>query len=107
MKNGKASGIDEIENEHLQGLNEDGLNKLTELCNEIYNTRYIPKELKHSLFITIPKKKNAQLCLEHRTISLMSHITKIIVGIIIDRNGDKMDREISDSKSGFRPGDRD
>ena len=104
MKNGKASGIDEIKTEHLKALNEDGLNKLTEICNEIYNTGYIPKELRHSLFITIPKKKNAQLCSEHRTISLMSHITKIILGIIIDRNRDKIDGEISDSQSGFRPG---
>ena len=60
MKNGKASGIGEIKTEHRKGVNEDGLNKLTELCDEIYNTGYIPKELKHSLFITIPKKKNAQ-----------------------------------------------
>ena len=104
MKNGKASGVDEIKTEHLKALDQTGLENLTALCNKIYNTGYIPKELRHSLFITIPKKKNAQMCSDHRTISLMSHITKILLSVIIERNKEKIDREISDSQSGFRTG---
>ena len=104
MKNGKAAGIDEIKTEHLKALGDEGLNRITELCNKIFNTGYIPKELRHSLFITIPKKKNAQKCEEHRTISLMSHVTKILLSIIIERNKEKIDAQISDSQSGFRPG---
>ena len=92
MKVGKAPGIDDITTEHLKGLDESGLDKLTELCDLIYNTGYIPDDLKHSLFITIPKKKNAQNSCEFRTISLMSHITKIILSIIILRNKVKLDR---------------
>ena len=34
----------------------------------------------------------------------MSHITKIILSIIILRNREKLDKEISDSQSGFRTG---
>ena len=104
MKVGKAPGIDDITTEHLKGLDENGLDKLTELCDLIYNTGYIPDDLKHSLFITIPKKKKAQNCCEFRTISLMSHITKIILSIIILRNKVKLDREISQSQSGFQTG---
>ena len=40
MKNGKTSGIDEIKTEHHKGLNEDGLNKLTKLFDEIYNSKW-------------------------------------------------------------------
>ena len=35
-----------------------------------------------SIFFTIPKKLNAIKCAMHRTISLMSLITKIISGVI-------------------------
>ena len=104
MKPGKAPGLDEITTEHLKALDERGTEELTEICNNIYDTGYLPDDLKHSVFITIPKKKKAQHCCEHRTISLMSHITKIILSIIIERNRDIIDREISDSQSGFRSG---
>ena len=70
------------------------MEKLTEMINLIYDSGHIPDDLRHSLFITIPKKKNAQNCAEHRTISLMSHITKIILSVIILRNKDKLDKEI-------------
>ena len=104
MKAGKAPGVDAVTTEHLKGLGDDGLEKLTEVLNLIYDTGHIPDDLRHSLFITIPKKKKAQNCSEHRTISLMSHITKIILSIIILRNREKLDNEISDSQSGFRNG---
>ena len=104
MKTGKAPGVDALTTEHLKGLDDNGLDKLTEMLNLIYDTGHIPDDLRHSLFITIPKKKKAQNCSEHRTISLMSHITKIILSIIILRNREKLDNEISDSQSGFRNG---
>lgn len=104
MKTRKAPGIDEITAEHLKALDEEGITTLTEICNEVYETGYIPEQLKHSLFIKIPKKAKAVDCTDYRTISLMSNVTKLILRIITNRNLNTFERETSDNQSGFRPG---
>ena len=102
LKNGKAAGIDEIKSEHLKALDEDSLEHITQLCNNIYNTGEIPKDLRHSLFIKLPKKPKAMDCSDYRTISLMSHVMKIVLKILIDRNTNTIEREIGETQSGFR-----
>ena len=62
MKNGKATGLDEISTEMLKALDDCNVTAITKLCNIIYNTGYIPTELEKSIFITIPKKAKAQDC---------------------------------------------
>ena len=44
-----------------------------------------PSELNKSIFITLPKVNGATKCEKHRTISLMSHITKLVLRIVINR----------------------
>ena len=63
----------------------------------------IPDEMNKSIFVTIPKKPNAQECSEHHTISLMSHLMKLLLRIILERISEKIENEISDCQSGFRP----
>ena len=60
--------------------------------------------MKHSVFITLPKKPKAMICTEFRTISLMSHVTKLLLKIIQQRMVNKIDKEVSKLQSGFRPG---
>ena len=64
----------------------------------------IPTEMKHSVFITISKKPKTIICTESRTISLMSHVTKLILKILLQRMANKIDKEVSRLQSGFRPG---
>ena len=64
----------------------------------------IPTEMKHSVFITLPKKPKAMICTEFRTISLMSRVTKLLLKIIQQRMANKIDKEVSRLQSGFRPG---
>ena len=64
----------------------------------------IPTEVKHSVFITLRKKPKAMICTESRTISLMSHVTKLFLKIIQQRMASKIDKEVSRLQSGFRPG---
>ena len=59
---GKALGEDEITIEMLQALDEIGIDKITELFNKIYDTGYIPDDMKKSTFIPIPKKAKAVNC---------------------------------------------
>ena len=75
-----------------------------DICNEVYKTGCFAHDLKHSIFIRLPKKQNAQECSEHRTISLMSHVVKVILKIVLGRNEYKIEGEIRDSQSGFRTG---
>ena len=65
MKDGKATGSGELPAEALKALDEI----ITSLCNIIYNSGMIPTEMKHSAFITLPKKPKAMICTEFRTVS--------------------------------------
>ena len=52
---------------------------------------------------TSSQKPKAQKCTEFRTISLMTHISKLLLKIIQQRIADKIDKEVSRLQSGFRP----
>ena len=80
------------------------IRNLIDLFNKIYKTVYIPNDLAQSIFITIPKKPKALECSDFRTISLMSHVMKALLKIILDRIEKKLEAEISENQSGLRPG---
>ncbi|GFN90163.1 hypothetical protein PoB_001666900 [Plakobranchus ocellatus] len=61
----------------------------------------IPTDLSKSIFIALPKKPGATECELHRTISLMSHITKILLKIIMLRIRNKIKPEIAEEQCGF------
>ena len=104
MKSGKATGPDDIPIEALMALSDDNTDLITNFCNTIYNSGYIPMEMRKSIFLPIPKKLKAQNCTDFRTISLMSHVTKLLLKIIQIRLKDRIEKEISKLQSGFRPG---
>ena len=104
MNDGKAPGGDSISAVMLKALDNLGLERLTDLTNKIYNTGYIPEDMKESVFIPIPKKPKATQCTEYRTISLMSHATKVLLKIILERVKGKIDVVIGENQSGFRAG---
>ena len=104
MKDGKATGPDELPAEALKALDEHNIEIITSLCNIIYNSGMIPTEMKHSVFVTLPKKPKAMICTEFRTISLMTHVTKLLLKIIQQRMANKIDKEVSRLQSGFQPG---
>ena len=60
--------------------------------------------MKQSVFVPIPKKPKAQNCTVHRTISLMSHVTTLLLKIIQVRITAKINKGVSKSQNGFRSG---
>ena len=104
MKKGKSAGEDGVTTEMLQAMDNLGVKRVTQLFNKIYDTGYIPSDLRKSTFIPIPKKSKAVNCSDLRTISLMSHVTKTLLKVILERNKTKIDWEISPTQSGFRRG---
>ncbi|GFO02707.1 endonuclease-reverse transcriptase [Plakobranchus ocellatus] len=101
MKHGKATGPFNISVELIEALEDFGIGKVTHLLNEIYDTGQIPTDLSKSIFIALPKKPGATECELHRTISLMSHITKILLKIIMLRTRNKIKPEIAEEQCGF------
>ena len=95
IKNGKATGSDELSAEALKALDDINVKLVTELCNMIYESGCIPTELKQSSFVPIPKRPKAQNCSEYRTICLMSHVAKLLFKIIQKRIERRIEEEIS------------
>jgi hypothetical protein len=71
---------------------------------EIYNTGIWPEDFTKSVLIPIPKKANAVDCSDYRTISLISHASKILLKIINSRIQSKADMVLSKTQFGFRKG---
>ena len=57
-----------------------------------------------SLVITLPKKGNLQLCQNYRTISLISHPSKVMLKIILNRLQPQAEYIIAEKQAGFRAG---
>src|SRR5688572_2568112 len=102
MKKGKAAGIDDLPAEFLKILEGETLKKLVELCMEVYSTVIWPDDFTKSAMIPIPKKANAVECSDYRTVSLISHASKILLQIINNRIQAKADMVFSKTQFGFR-----
>ena len=77
---------------------------LTNICNKIWSMGEWPKPWSQSLIITHPKKGNIQLCQNYRTISLISHPSKVMLKIILNRLQPYADQIIAEEQAGFRQG---
>ena len=82
LKKGKSAGVDNIPAELVQAGGEDIITALTTICNKIWQTGEWPSPWTQSLVITFPKKGNLQQCQNYRTISLISHASKVMLKII-------------------------
>jgi len=100
----KATGADSIPAEFLQMLGENGIEAITKLMNNIYNTGVMPSDFLQNIFVTIPKVNKAQDCSDFRTISFISHTSKILLHLINARITPIIECHLSDSQMGFRKG---
>ena len=82
VKKGKSAGVDNIPSELVQAGGETMIDVLTEFCNRIWRTGEWPTPWTQSLIITHSKKGNFQLCQNYRTISLISHSSKVMLKVI-------------------------
>ena len=57
-----------------------------------------------SLVITLPKKGNLQQCQNYRTISLISHPSKVMLKIILNRLKSQAEKIVAEEQAGFRAG---
>ena len=78
----KASGGNGIPVELFQILQDDAVKVLHSICQQIWKTQQWPRDWKRSVFIPIPKKSNAKECSNYRTITLISHSSKVMLKIL-------------------------
>ena len=77
---------------------------LTAICNKIWKTGEWPTTWTQSLVITLPNKGNLQLCQNYRTISLISHPSKVMLKVILNRLQPQPEEIIAEEQAGFRAG---
>ena len=104
LKDGKAAGVDNIPAELIKNGGESVIELLTKICNKTWQTGEWPTQWTQSLIITLPKKGNLQLCQNYRTISLISHASKVMLKIILNRLNPQAEEIIAEEQAGFRSG---
>ena len=103
MPKGIAAGTDEVYIELTQALDDLGAEWMTKIVNKIYEEGHFPTAMSRSVFITLPKKAGTTKCELHRTVSLMSHMTKVTLKILLQRMRGRTKGEISEEQFGFMP----
>ena len=104
LKMGKSAGVDNIPAELVQAGGEAMIDILTTNCNKIWKTGEWPTTWNESLVITLPKKGNLQLCQNYRTISLISHPSKVMLKITLNRLQPQAEEIIAEEEAGCRAG---
>uniref|UniRef100_A0A8D8LZ42 Craniofacial development protein 2 n=3 Tax=Cacopsylla melanoneura TaxID=428564 RepID=A0A8D8LZ42_9HEMI len=102
LSNNKSCGADNIPIEFVKLLTEDGITLITDMFNIIYRTGQIPEDFITSTFITLPKVSKAKNCSDFRTISLISHLSKILLQIMKNRINPIIEEHLSETQMGFR-----
>ena len=85
LKKGRSAGVDNILTGLLQAGGEDVITAVTTICNKIWQTGEWPTPWTQSLVITLPKKGNLQQFQKYQTISLISHLSKVMLKTILNR----------------------
>ena len=103
LTNRKSPGYDNIPIELFKAAGDVAAKMRTIICQRIWNTNTWPKDWKKSVFIPLPKKGDSRDCANNRTISLISHASKVLLKVI-QRLEQHLDREIQIEQAGFQKG---
>ena len=104
LKKGKSAGVDNKPAELVRAGGETMADVLTEICDRVWRTGEWPTPWTQSLIITLPKKGNLQLCQNYRIISLISHSSKVMLKVILNRLKPRAEEIIAEEQAGFRAG---
>ena len=93
LSSGKALGSDAIPAEIYKARGPPVAEKLTELFQIMWRKEAIPQEFKDATIIHLFKRKaNPQVCDNHRGISLLSIVGKILVRVLLNRLNEHFER---------------
>ena len=103
MKKNKAVGVDGIPAEFWKALGNKATKEIVELCKSMYEEGKWGNDFTQVVMIPIPKTKATE-CEDHRTISLISHASKIMLKILTRRIEARAKDFIGKNQFGFRRG---
>ena len=98
----KASEGDGIPVELFQILKDDAVKVLHSICQQIWKTQQWLQDWKRSVFISIPKKVNAQECSNYCTTALITHTSEVMLQVLQARLQQYGNHEVPDVQAGFR-----
>ena len=101
MKRNKTTGPGEIATGLVTALEDFRNGEATEVINQMYNTGEIADDLSKSNFIALPKRACATECELRQIISLLRHITKLTLRIIMNKAWNRTFSEIVKEQWGF------
>ncbi|GFR65263.1 endonuclease-reverse transcriptase [Elysia marginata] len=102
LKAGKSPGLDNIPAEIIKNSGEMGIKALHHLFCQIWKQQEWPEDWKLQEFVMLYKNGNSKECGNSRTIALISHASKILLIIILNRMKCKVEEELSDCQAGYR-----
>ena len=104
LKAGTSPGVDNIPSLLLKNGVKSTTKVLTAIRRKIWETKEWPKEWTQSLVIPLPKEGNLKQCQNYSTISLISHPSKIMLRVILNRLKAKAEELLTTNQADFRPG---
>ena len=104
MKKGKSAGVGNIPADLVQAGGEYVITAVMTICNKVWQTGEWSTTWTQSLVITLPEISNLQQCQNYRTISLISHPSKVMLTIILNRLKSQAEKIIAEEQAGFRVG---
>ena len=96
----KSPGSDGITAELLQAGDEQLARQIHKICNKAWYEGMIAEEWSKSILVPIPKKGDLSLCCNYRTISLINHIGKVLLTVLLNQLKTQLDPYISEKQEG-------
>ena len=97
MKNGKASGEDDISIEIIKKMGNTGLKWMLEVINLAWRNKQVPKDWAKAVICPIHKKGVKTDCENYRGMSLLSHTGKSYERILEKRLRNIVEHKIKES----------
>ena len=104
LEKGMSTGVDNIQAEKVQAGGGGSNNRSQDNLQQDFADRRMSTPCTQSLVITLPKKGNLQQCQNYRIISLISHPSKVMLKIILNRLEPQAEKIIAKGQAGFRAG---
>lgn len=104
LKKNKSPGIDTVPGELFQMLGEKGVRIFHSVCTAIWSTGKWPTDWCTSIYVPLHKKGSTTKCENYRTLSLVSHASKVLLKILKTRLKAYLDCQIPQEQAGFVKG---
>lgn len=104
LKNGKSPGLDNIPAELIKHAGVNCIKTLHLICTNIWIQQEWPEDWKQQELVMLHKAGDPKECSNYRTIALISHTSKILLHIILNRLKAKIEFELAEEQAGFRAG---